>query len=704
MKTSLVILNSSFFNCSALENGGGVYISAHSTANITIKNTKLVENTFSSGIIDSFSSELVLVCRANNDVHFSLLDSTIIHTKASNSVLYVKRCRHVSVNNMQLTMANQRFAGFDLDYLRSVSISNSRFHGCFNLPSVLLVVSNVYIIIKNSIFVNNTNGRSVITFYESNSCITVSIISDNSMAGITALRCSIDFHGLKTIQNNRHTEGAGITLISPGVITTYDELYLLNNTAENHGGAILVIPISKYFTLHDKSIDTKCSFDFFIDSSIYFSGNMAGRGGDNVYGATLINCEAVIANKAPYIGQRNETSHYFDSRLLKYFHIADTDRLSSMSSDPIMVCFCFADRPDCSDRTPRHIQTYPGLEINTTIATVGYYGGTSPGDVQVSAQNSKLVHFYGQTETTRCFQLHILLEKMSSSTALVDIKVESGLKDWGLLLIVDILDCPVGFMIVDQISGQHQCHCVPLLADNHVQCELSLEPYKFVRPGNSWFAYINNTQCITGTTNCPFDYCNRSNISFDIMAPDRQCLGNRTGILCGQCQSHLSIMLGSNRCGTCSNWYLFLLPVFGLAGIVLVAVLMFLNLSVSVGKINGLLFYANMVKLNDAFFFSNSSIPVVSQFISWLNLDLGIEVCLFDGLDGYWNTWLQFTFPCYVFLLMGGVIFGSRYSVRLCRLCGSHAVPALATLFLMSYTKILLMLFQCLSWYAMTVY
>ena len=181
------------------------------------------------------------------------------------------------------------------------------------------------------------------------------------------------------------------------------------------------------------------------------------------------------------------------------------------------------------------------------------------------------------------------------------------------------------------------------------------------------------------------------------MAPDRQCLGNRTGILCGQCQSHHSIMLGSNRCGTCSNWYLFLLPVFALAGIVLVAVLMFLNSSVSTGTINGLLFYANMVKLNETFFFPNGSIPVVSQFISWLNLDLGIEVCFFDGLDGYWNTWLQFAFPAYLFLLMGGIIVGCHYSVWLCRLCGSHAVPALATLFLMSYTKIILTVTNALS-------
>ena len=117
----------------------------------------------------------------------------------------------------------------------------------------------------------------------------------------------------------------------------------------------------------------------------------------------------------------------------------------------------------------------------------------------------------------------------------------------------------------------------------------------------------------------------------------------------------------------------------------------------SVGTINGLLFYANMVKLNEVFFFPNGSVPVVSQFISWLNLDLGIEVCLFDGLDGYWNTWLQFAFPAYLFLLMGGIIVGCRYSVWLCRLCGSHAVPALATLFLMSYTKILLTVTNALS-------
>ena len=172
----------------------------------------------------------------------------------------------------------------------------------------------------------------------------------------------------------------------------------------------------------------------------------------------------------------------------------------------------------------------------------------------VSAQHATLVRYYGQNETTNCFQLHILLQSISSTTALVDIKVKQGL---GVSIGVDILDCPIGF---SQVSGR--CHCEHFLDTSNVQCNLSATPFMFLRSGNSWFAYNNNTQCITGTTNCPFEYCNRSNISFDIMAPDRQCVANRVGILCGQCQSHLSIMLGSDPL-----WYLLQLVSFLVASV-----------------------------------------------------------------------------------------------------------------------------------------
>ena len=115
-----------------------------------------------------------------------------------------------------------------------------------------------------------------------------------------------------------------------------------------------------------------------------------------------------------------------------------------------------------------------------------------------------------------------------------------GLTNWSVSIRVDILECPLGFY-----EDQGVCKCVPLLVTSNVHCNVSLDP-RLSRIGNSWFAYLNDSQCITGVNNCPFDYCsNQSNISFDLTTPDHQCVDDRTGILCGQCHSGLSLMLGS---------------------------------------------------------------------------------------------------------------------------------------------------------------
>ena len=711
--SNLVLSYSNITKCRTNGDGGSIgFIAMHGSFDLFFEHLVLSQNTAAAGggMYFDFSGSELLVNIINTDfidnyghsindirfegssdsqITFNLLRSTIVHTGMTYSDYGVSISSFgdttVSLRDTRMKFANLHLAGFHVTKslgLQLMEMYDCQFESSHNV-SVILSVYETPTRIVNCIFSNNTGGNSVIVlFCSGHNIFQNSVISNNNMTGITLIASKVTFYHRNVIQNNRNTEGAGITLSMQASIEVVGELCLYNNTADERGGAFL-LQSSTYAVDHQK----ECSIHD-VYGRINFSGNRARKGGSDIYGAVLMGCSDV-----PHVGQPNETSWYFDTPLSNYFHFTNTDRLSSMTSDPIMVCFCNnSGLPDCSDRTQHHMQSYPGLEINTSIATVGYYGGTSPGVVQVSTQHATLVRSYGQSVNKNCFQLHILLQNTSSATALVDIRVDRGLPGWGLSIGVDIMECPIGFT---KISGQ--CHCEQFLSASNVECNLSTTSVEFLRSGNSWFAYINNTQCITGTTNCPFDYCNRSNVSFDIMAPDCQCIGNRTGILCGQCQSHLSIMLGSNRCGTCSNWYLFLLPVFALAGIVLVAMLMFLNLSVSVGTINGLLFYANMVKLNEAFFFPNGSIPVVSQFISWLNLELGIEVCLFDGLDGYWNTWLQFAFPAYLYLLMGGIIVGCRYSVWLCRLCGSHAVPALATLFFMSYTKILLTVTNALS-------
>ena len=63
--------------------------------------------------------------------------------------------------------------------------------------------------------------------------------------------------------------------------------------------------------------------------------------------------------------------------------------------------------------------------------------------------------------------------------------------------------------------------------------------------------------------------------------------------------------------------------------------LTFLNLTVSQGTTSGLIFYANIVKANEAVFFPPGDTKILTVFISWLNLDLDIETCFVDGLNGY---------------------------------------------------------------------
>ena len=55
-------------------------------------------------------------------------------------------------------------------------------------------------------------------------------------------------------------------------------------------------------------------------------------------------------------------------------------------------------------------------------------------------------------------------------------------------------------------------------------------------------------------------------------------------------------------------------------------------------------------------------------FIAWLNLDIGMDVCYFKGMDTYWKTWIQLGFPTYVILLVVVLMALSERSIRFTRI------------------------------------
>ena len=130
-----------------------------------------------------------------------------------------------------------------------------------------------------------------------------------------------------------------------------------------------------------------------------------------------------------------------------------------------------------------------------------------------------------------------------------------------------------------------------------------------------------------------------------------------------------------------SNKFLFLLVPFVLAGLALVFVLTQLNLTVSEGTLNGLILYANILHSNRAIFFPDGHFSAATV-LAWINLDLGIETCFFNGMDAYAKTWLQFLFPLYIWAIVIAMIVSSHYYIVAAKLFRRHAVKVLATLFL----------------------
>lgn len=270
--------------------------------------------------------------------------------------------------------------------------------------------------------------------------------------------------------------------------------------------------------------------------------------------------------------------------------------------------------------------------------------------------------------------------------------------------------CPVGFEESQQSNFSCDCRCHPVVQTFTRNCNVKKQ--SFLREDTFWITYINHTDYWGYITypHCPFDYCHppRPGLWVNLNNPngaDDQCAEHRTGLLCGSCRSGYSLSVGSSHCITCNSQYNILITqsvVFCLGvlvfGLVLVVAILLLNLTVAVGSINGIIFYANVVAINRSIFLPFSKPNIATTFIAWLNLSIGFDVCLYVGMDEYIKTWLLLMFPTYLIALLVGIILISGCSLKFSQLIGKRNPAAtLATLILLSYTKLLQAVINILS-------
>ena len=571
----------------------------------------------------------------------------------------------------------------------------------------------------------------------------------NEGTPIALYSSTIKVSGTLTFMNNTAYQGGAMAFYGKSYMSVNSEnetqIVFINNYAEQFGGAIFVqqtedVPCFLQLATHyskTKCPDLKTVHRF----SFVFTNNTAHNGGDAIYGGSLYHCTAGYCKRkirktivsVPILGATIFVINYWN---LVQYDTGHHSNISLISSAPSRVCLCEDGQPDCLTVFKNQAH-YPGETFSISAVVVGQGFGTVDGMVcaQFTNKDTPRLEELQQTQQvthSSCTELKYTVFSANKNELMVlsvrqtaselggfhynPSKVAYISKDYKRMLTINIetvsqvnfliekingllamevfvnislLPCPPGFMLSDQPS---KCVCHTTLQLHNITC--NIDDQTVHRGGTVWvnasFAG-NESNGVIVHHHCPYAYCNTAELDIRLDSPDTQCNFNHSGILCGGCRPGLSLTLGTSQCLRCSNKYIALLIPFAIAGIVLVAFIKLLNLTVSEGTLNGLIFYANIIGANQATFFPSTSThcPVLTVFIAWLNLDLGIETCFIDGLNGYWKTWLQFVFPAYIWIITAVIIVVAHYSSTGARVFGSNSVQVLATLFLLSYTKLL---------------
>ena len=455
-----------------------------------------------------------------------------------------------------------------------------------------------------------------------------------------------------------------------------------SNTAKNVGGAIFYeVP-----DVDPKATETNCFFMVTVDNAsfslihIYFVDSHAEEGMD-IFGNDLDTCKVYIDNTKSSI-----SGYQFFNMVSSYYN--NTTTSLSISSFPRRLCLCVDGIYDCSINT-KELIVPPGQTFNISVIGVGYFN---------KPVSSKAVHEFESAEDIDLLQKHYSSNNIHKSscydigfaffTTLIEYDFDFKIFPYNrteMIFIGIVIDkCPLGFELITD-----NCTCeknLSILLKYSKDCDIDTGLIK--RPKHYWLKPLRNNSTYIGyvfSKNCPEIFCkeekdieptwlNFSNLSSADV--DQQCNANRTGILCGTCKQGFSLTLGNLNCALCENRYISLLLFFMAAGIVVVAVSLLLQMNISTGTLNGLILYANLVNINKDQFFPPQKVKVnvLTVFISWMNLDFGIPVCFYHGLDAYSYAWLQFSFPLYLWMLTVLIIICSKYATFVGKLLGSNPV------------------------------
>ena len=617
----------------------------------------------------------------------------------NNCHVYVYRSNHVMITDSTHHSPSIDCGGgwFNIQYSSNISIGNISFNNC-----IVNVYRSNHVMIADSTHHSpsiDSRGRTFYIHYSSN----ISIVDTVMMGSRNSISNSYNaFISNVTITDSLST---GLTVINSN-ITINNSLILRNNTGAN-GGGISISQNSFLLLLPQALLE-------FISNHAYYGGGMYYETTCPLYYAN--NSFQPVDNKyTPSVTFWNNTAKisgadvYGDLPL----SIETCPQAVSMLLSSFQPCFCSSDNTNstidnCTKKIPEQL-IFPGQNIAFHVLMYSYdvnEGTYSPTDGKLNVVTNNVT----QRESFRgkCLLIDFKPAVSSFTNFKAQLFFHIGLdinevtyfyETYEINIIVND-HCPIGFSKNSSIS---ECSCSQSIAGEGVACDINTLTVShngrlWIGTNNTSTPFASDSAFGHNETNCIIKetcllYCSITPVTFPMNDTDDQCKDNRGHRMCGSCRDGYTLLIGSNKCGQCNNKYMYFITagwiaLFAVMGILLVVLLIALNLTVSVGTLNGLLFYANIVKLYEPVFSTQGPVPVLRQLVSWINLDIGIEACFYNGMGAYAKEWLQLAFPLYLWVIIIFIIYLCRKYGKISRLVGSNAVPVLSTLLLLSYTKL----------------
>jgi len=639
------------------------------------------------------SKGIILVSNSSNITFHSLNITKYGYEETGDTSAFIlKNCNDCTFSEI-IFSGNKSTRAINMSENSVVEITDSDFYrGHAENGGVVYAVSSILIFNGKSHFESNTADLSGGCIYS----IESTLIFQNKVtffSNLAGLSCE---QNLDLTFDKSYAACSGGVLYLDSISRVVLEANSILNFEENtalYGGCIFVNDSTLSFVQQCQKVSLDYLSCFFENSSasasLNFTNDLAKISGSHIYGGALEHCKAQIDN-------HQELGLDYLTNITEN-HTPSTHHISSA---PLKLCFCGGDdlEVNCSIRE-REVNVMRGKNFGISVVAVGQLESPVPSNIVHISRATNMAHpsshWSESTPQSTCHNISYSMETSDKKITLILYPEGCNSMAASLTVQIHLSDCPPGF----QLSNK-TCKCDDRLMKIIDEESCNIQTSSVKRKHNYWIKFdhnMNQSLKVQYATECFPPYCNMENFKISVNSnstnPNDQCGKYRTGVSCGECEEGYGLQLSNFECEKCHNRYLSLLALFAFAGVTLITILFLLHMTIAKGTINGLIFYANVVSICSSHFFPYQKNPkpilLLQVFIAWINLDFGVPICFHSQLQHYSYTWLQFVFPVYLWLLIGMIIVGCRLSSRFSSLLGTNPTAVLATVTLMSFTKLL---------------